>query len=239
MANRITTLFARAGRLRVVASGAGLWLMMGAYCGLAVDFTETFLITDSVDRIEIDVDDGNVDAVAYDREAILLKRHTFGYERILGVPDFTVEDGVIRFEAHCKKQGVCTFDHLLELPLGIGFDITMLDGRIDLGYIDGAIAVALETGYFRGVQLGATQCTFTAESADADLEFAVVPESVTVELDDGEVYLTVPTGAYRCDFDVPGEAVLDGTEITCDDAATSTLRVKLGSGTLTVTGTAP
>src|SRR5689334_19026737 len=109
-------------RLALVAA---LPALMGNHCGLAVDFTETFLITDPVDRISIDVDDGNVDAVAYPREAILLKRHTFGYERTLGTPSFEVADGVVAFEAHCKRQGTCTFDHMLELPLGIGFDITM------------------------------------------------------------------------------------------------------------------
>lgn len=224
---------------RGLAMVAALPLLTASYCGLAVDFTETFLITDPIDRIEIRVDDGNVDAVAYPREAILLKRHTFGFERIIVPAEYSVADGLISFEGHCEKQGVCSFDHLLELPLGIAFDIEMLDGRIDLGYIDAAIAVQLETGWMRGVRLAAPTCSLTADDADADLDFAVPPQSLEIDLDQGDVVLALPTGAYRCDFDVPSDAGFEGMPITCDDAAASVLQVRVGSGSLTITGTEP
>lgn len=223
-------------RRNVVLLLAALPVLGGSYCGLAVDFTETFLITDPVDRIEIIVDDGNVDAVAYPREALLLKRHTFGYERIIIPAEYSVEDGVIRFEGHCKKQGVCSFDHLFELPLGISFDITMLDGRIDLGYIDGDIAIDIETGWFNGVRLASPDVSFTADEAAVELDFAVAPTSLAIALGSGDVTLALPTGSYRCDFDVPGDAAFDGMPITCDDAATAVLTVQISSGTLAITG---
>lgn len=225
--------------IRRVALAAALPLMMASYCGLAVDFTETFLITDPIDRIQIVVDDGNVDAVAYPREAILLKRHTFGYERIILPAEYSVEDGLISFEGHCKKQGVCSFDHLLELPLGISFDITMLDGRIDLGYIDADITIDIESGWFRGVELSAPTTTFVADEADADLDYAIAPQLVDLSVDSGELRLVVPTGSYRCDFEIPGDADFGGATVTCDAAATSTLRVRLGSGTLAIEGKDP
>jgi len=58
-------------------------------------------------------------------------------------------------------------------------------------------------------------------------------------LDEGEVELALPTGTYRCDFDVPGEPSFAGMPIDCDDTAASTLQVRIGSGSLTITGTEP
>jgi hypothetical protein len=225
---------------RITGLVAALPLVMGAFCGLAVDFTETFLITDPVDLIVIDVDDGNIDAVAYDRPAILLKRHTFGYERKLGEPTFTVEDGVASFEAHCKdgKESICTFDHMFELPFGVGFDITMLDARIDLGYVDANITASFVHGFFHGVQLQAPSLEIEARSAEVDLDYAAVPETIAIDLDKGSVAISLPTGEYQCLLDADaGEVSTDG--ITCDDAATAVLDVHLGHGDITVTGVMP
>ncbi len=223
--------------IRIVVSLLALPAVMGAYCGLAVDFTETFLVTDRVDLIAIDVDDGNVDAVAYDRPGILLKRHTFGYERLLSTPEYSVDDGVVSFEAHCKKEGVCSFDHMFELPLGVGFDIVMKHARIDIGYVDADIAATFDKGFFHGVRLAAPHVELTARSADVELDHATVPESVTIELDEGTVTIEVPIGEYRCELDAGGDVVTEG--VTCDDAAAAVLEVTVGKGDITVTGTMP
>ena len=224
-----------------IVSLLALPLVMGSYCGISFDFTETFLVTDPVNLIVIDVDDGNVDAVAYDRPAILLKRHTFGFENILLEPTFTVENGVASFDAHCKKKNeVCSFDHMLEVPLGVAFDLTMLDARIDIGYVDADITADIQTGFFHGVRLAAPQLEITARSADVDIDYAVAPEAAVIELDAGDVSLAVPPGDYQCLLDASdGTVEIQAATVVCNDTATSVLDVHTGRGDITVTEALP
>lgn len=227
--------------MRRFARGAvallGLPLLMAPYCGPSVDYTETYLITDPIDRIEIDVDEGTVDAVAYDRVAILLKRHTFGFERVLDPADYSVEDGVIHFSASCSKPDVCSFDHMIEAPLGIDYDLRMDEGLLDLGYIDGDFTAVLGSGRMRGIALATPSYSFTADDADLDLEFVVAPTEIVIDIGDGDVELEIPAGAYRCAIDAPGGDTFDGVQ--CDDAATASLNIHLDDGSLAIRGVAP
>lgn len=207
-------------------------------CGFALDFTETFLVTDPVERIVIDVGDGNLDATAYMRDAILLKRHTFGFQSQLGSPEYTVEDGELRFAARCKTRHECTHDHLFELPLGIGFEVEMDDARIDLGYIDRDIGARFVTGSFTGTRLRSPRVVLAAELAEISVDFASAPESVQIELQEGSVALQVPAGSYHCEVaSAAGEVTI--TDIVCDDAADAVLDVQVGSGDIVVSGAAP
>jgi len=230
-------------RLRPVLPLAVLPLAMGSYCGLAVDFTETFVITDPVDRIVISVDDGNVDAVAYERPGIALKRHTFGYERILGTPTFTVEDGVASFDAHCdknkKSQKYCTFDHLLEVPLGVAFEIDMIDARIDIGYVDADITAEFDDGFFHGVRLAVPALEITANNADLDFDYAAVPQSIVVDVRSGDVALALPAGEYRCQLDAEDGNTDIAATVVCNDAAMAVLDIHVERGDIVVTESEP
>jgi hypothetical protein len=210
--------------------------LMGSHCGFILDYGETRLITDPVELIVITVDDGNVDAVSFEREGILLRRHTFAFQRKLEQPSFSVEDDVLGFTAHCKdNDDDCSFDHMLELPFGIGFDITMDDAQIDMGYMDADITASFDTGYFNGVRLASPRLDVTANSAEIDADFAAVPESVVIDLDDGDVTLSLPAGQYQCLLDsTNGEVTVEGDGIVCDDAATAVLDVRLGVGDILV-----
>jgi hypothetical protein len=216
-------------------------MLRGCHCGLELDYTETFLVTDPVERIVIIVDDGTIDAVSYDRDTILLKRHTFAFENTLETPSYSVEDGVLDSESHCKhNDDICSFDHLLELPFGVGFDITMDNAGIDMGYIDGSITATFNSGHFRGNRLAAPQLEISAPSAEIDAEFAAVPESVMIDLDRGDVSLQLPAGEYQCRLDsTNGEVTVEGDGIVCNDAATAVLDVHLRVGDILVTEAAP
>lgn len=213
----------------------------GCHCGLALDYTETFLVTDPVERIVIDVDDGTIDAVSYDRDHLLFKRHTFAFENTLQEPTFSVEDGVLHSESHCKRNDDdCSFDHLLELPPGVAFDITMDHAGIDMGYVDGSITATFNSGHFWGNRLATPQLELSAPSAEIDADFAAVPESVVIDLDRGAVSLWLPAGAYQCLLDsANGEVTVEGNGIVCDDTATAVLDVQLGVGDVFVTEAVP
>ncbi len=203
------------------------------------DFTETFLLTDPVERFEIVVDRGSLVAVTYDLDVVKLKRHTFGLASSLPNPDYSVEDGVVRFEAHCTgRKDECTFDHMLELPYGVGFDLSMTEASIDLANTDGDITAKFELGEFKASGLKSPHVDITAETATVVMDFAAAPEAVTINLQAGDVTLTVPAGTYQCSFaSAAGEVAMSG--ITCDATAASVLKVQVGAGDITVSAATP
>lgn len=214
-------------------------LLLSTAClpDLSQDFTETFLVTDPVDRIEIVVDRGSLRAVAYDLEVIKLKRHTFGLASSLSPAEYSVEDGLMRFEAHCTERvNECTWDHMLELPYGVDFDLTMEEALIVLGDIDGDITATFDFGRVFGERMTTKNFAVTADSATIDFEFITPPESVTIDVQDGSVALTVPAGSYQCSFESGSDVAMSG--ITCDPAAASILDVSIPNGDLTITGAA-
>ena len=162
---------------------------------------------------------------------------TFVLEPTPGAEGLSVEDGVLSFSAHCEdNDDSCSFDHMLELPFGIGFDITMDDAQIDMGYMDADITASFDTGYFNGVRLASPRLEVTANSAEIDADFAAIPESVVIDVDHGDVTLSLLAGEYQCLLDATnGEVTVEGDGIVCDDAATVVLDVHLGVGDILVT----
>lgn len=213
-------------------------LMAPGRCGFVIDYTETVLFPEEIQRVVIDADDGSVIATSYEREAALLKRHTFGFEPSLGLVQQTVDDdGTLLLAAHCKYEGNCSFDHMLEVSLGVGFDITMKHSEIRLGYIQGDIAADFDSGLFEGVRLESPNVDITLPLGDITLDHAVAPASVTIEVDDGSVALTLPPGgSYQCNLDAGGAVAVDASSITCDAAAEAVLDITVKSGDITVKG---
>jgi hypothetical protein len=229
---------------RRLAQGAlvlALPLLKGCPCGLALDYTETFTVTDPVERIVIVVEDGTIDAVAYDRTALLFKRHTFAFESILETPSFSVEDGVLHSEGHCKKNNDhCSFDHLLELPFGIELDITMDRAGIVLAAIDGNVTATFNSGEFTGYRLAVPQLEISSPLAEIEAEFAASPESIVIDVDRGDVALWLPAGEYQCLLEAAnGDVTIEGDGVVCNDAATAVLDVSLGAGDIFVAETVP
>lgn len=211
-------------------------LMAPGKCGFALDYTTTFLITDPIDRIVIRADDGLVISTAYEREATLFKRHVFAWEPSLEEPTHAVEDRALACEARCLYEGNCRFDFMFETPPDVGFDIEMKDTRVSLGYTTGDIKVAATSGYFHGVQLRSNRVDLAYDDGDVELELIEEPEAVTVTVASGDVILTVPAGAYRCDFAASGDAEV-GDGVTCDDAAAAALTITVEAGDISVSAT--
>jgi hypothetical protein len=207
-------------------------------CGFLLDYTETFLITEEVGRVELGVDDGSVIATMYKRECSLIKRHTFGFEPSVGLQRDDVIDGVLELESRCKYDGNCRFDHMFELPEGVDFSVIMADSQISLGYFTGDIEVSFESGWFKGVRLESPNFTLSLTTGDVTADFAAAPESVAIEVGDGDVKLEVPAGEYRCDL-ASAAGKVASTGITCNAAAAAVLDVQVQTGAITVTGVEP
>lgn len=222
-------------RLPVAAVLLALPVVMApGRCGFLLDFTETLLITRPVERIDLDAHDGSMIATAYDRGSILLKRHTYGFEPSIGEVSHDDSDRVLELVAHCKYEGNCTFDHMFEMPLGVGFDITMMHSEISIGYVDADITATWDSGLFKGVRLAAPNTTLTLGEGDIDLDFAAAPASVVIDLREGAVTIEVPPGSYNCKLDAGGE--VKTSDITCDAAAPAILDITVETGDITVKG---
>jgi hypothetical protein len=209
-------------------------LMAPGKCGFALDYSNTFLITEDIDRIVIRADDGLVLATAYEREATLFKRHVFAWEPSLYEPTHGVEDDALACEARCKYEGNCRFDFMFETPPHVAYDIEMKDTRVSLGYTTGDITVQATSGWFHGVQLRSRRVDLDYGDADVELELLEVPESVAISVATGDVLLSVPAGTYRCELTASGDTAVDG--VTCDDSADALLVINADAGEISVTG---
>ena len=210
-------------------------LMAPGRCGFALDYSNTFLITDPIDRIVIRADDGLVISTAYERDAVLFKRHVFAWEPSLVEPTHEVDGDDLKAEARCLYEGNCRFDFMFETPPQVGFDIDMKDTRVSLGYTTGDIKVVATSGYFHGVQLRSNNVELTFGDGDVELELIEPPESVEITVATGDVLITVPAGTYRCDLSASGDVDVDG--VTCDDAATAVITVTTDSGDISLSVT--
>lgn len=232
-----TTSTSKLSRLSIAAVAVlTLPVAMGpGRCGFLLDYTETILITEDTHRVELGVDDGSVIATMFEREGILIKRHTFGFEPSVGLQRVDDVDGVLELESRCKYDGNCRFDHMFELPLGVDFAVTMADSQISLGYFTGDIEVDVQSGWFKGVRLESPNFTLSLSTGDVTADFAAAPESVAIEVGEGNVTLEVPAGSYQCDLaSRTGKVASPG--ITCNDAAAAVLAVQVKTGDITVTG---
>lgn len=223
----------RATTLRALAVLAAAPLLAGTdRCGLYIESTENLQIYDDVARVVMDVHHGSVTGTAYERPSVYVKRHTSGFDP--GVGDFgaEVEGDALTLTGHCDIPDECWYDHMLELPLGTGLDLTFLDGYVTLSRIDGPISARIGEGWFRGYELAAPRVDLEYEAGDVTIEFAAAPAAVTITIGSGDVELTLPAGAYACE--VSPAPKLAG--ITCDPAATSTLTIAVESGAVTLRG---
>lgn len=225
------------GRLR--ARGllllAALPALLGtSKCGIWFEFTEGFKFVAPFDHVRVDIDRGSALFVAYARPDATLKRHTSGYEPNFGPVRAEVEGGELVLAAACTADSRCWYDHMLEFPLGVSVEFTMKLGYVELGYLDRDLVVDIDEGALVARQLAAPAVDLSLGTGDILVEFAAAPQSAVIAAEAGDVDLTVPSGAYRCDFSTPDPPALAG--VTCDPAAASVLQVTIGAGALTVTG---
>jgi hypothetical protein len=224
-------------RPRTALASLALLTLACAYNPMS-DGTETSLLTDPVTRFEIVVDRGTVQAVSFDRATALVKRHTFGYRKSVAERELSFIDGVVRFESHCDSDlDECTWDHLLELPFGVSFDIEMTSALLEFANIDGDIAATFDSGRFKGTGMLSPTISVTAENAAVSIEYAQAPVALTLDLAAGSAAITLPAGDYQCNLTADaGEVITDG--ITCDPAASAVLDIHLGDGDIEITGVA-
>jgi hypothetical protein len=182
---------------------------------LASEKTETGTVTESVRRVVVDVDRGDVKLVAAgDRVQI---HRTLRY--VVREPTVThrVRDGVLTLRGNCATIGVldCSTDFTVGLPPGVAAEV-----HSDVGDVEGA---ALE----------APELRVSTNVGDVGLDLARPAAHVDAGSDVGDVDVAVPAGTYavRAGADV-GDREVGG--LVQDDRAARTIRAGSDVGDVTV-----
>ena len=208
-------------------------------CGVVIyDTTSRVLILEPVERLVFASDDGAVEVYAFDRTAISLYYYLSGYETSIAEIGHHLEDGVLRAVIDCDGDDLCLADWYAEVPLGTAIEIRAESGAVKLTGVDADVAAVVGEGTVEGVGLASPTFDLTVDAGAVDLEWAVPPTSLTISVESGDVALTLPIGAYRCDLAAPAGEV-DTGDITCDPAATAALTISTQTGDITLQGSAP
>lgn len=206
-------------------------------CGILFDLWSWDEVTQHADRTQMEVDEGAQKIVGYQRKNIWLQRHVYAFEGSLSVADYHVEDDVFIVEFTCDGPATCFADHWLELPEAMPVDAHVGKGSIIVDSLSGDLSLSIDEGFVEGDDLTSLEFTLEGDSLDhVSLRWTSPPESVAIDIADGDVELTIPAGAYVCDLAGAADTNVDPT-IVCDDTATNELHVDAGDGSVSLVPT--
>jgi len=203
-------------------------------CGdILYDQNQRRLILEPVERVVFDVDSGGVEVYAFDRHAVSILFYFRGAESQIEDVEAVLDGDEIDAFIHCVPDPTqCAADFYAEVPLGTAITSTTLAGDFMLTGVD-ADVTATVAGAVDGFDLRVPNLELDVVGGPVTLEFLDPPTSARIDLDAGDVALTLPAGAYRCDLDA-GDGDVTITGVTCDDAATSSLAITVGTGNITL-----
>ncbi len=108
-------------------------------------------------------------------------------------------------------------------------------GDVTLRRLVGPIRARTASGFVTGERLRSREVEVESGSARVQLQFAVPPERLEVDVTEGVVEIEVPAGAYRVDLEQGlGQERIEG--ITVDPASPRRITVRLGEGNLRIIG---
>ncbi|MDC0669396.1 DUF4097 family beta strand repeat-containing protein [Nannocystis radixulma] len=221
---------------RVVPLVLGLPLLGGAsICGVVlVDIAQRDLIIEPIESIAVSSDQGSVEVDAVGRNGSSLYYYMLGSLRDIGDVGHELDGDHLDVFAICNRLSFCNVNWVAEIPLGgIAVDAQAKNGPVKLVEVDGPATVDVGVGGFEGINLRSPELTVTVEAGDAIVSFEDVPTTVTIDIGEGNVELTLPPGSYRCELE-SGDGDVDSSAITCDDTANSTIQITVGTGDIVV-----
>lgn len=184
---------------------------------LASTETETGTVTESVRRVVVDADAGDVKLVAGGDRVRIHQRRRY----VVRAPKVTqrVRDGVLTLRGSCPPTGVlhCSTDFTVDLPRGVAAEV-----HTDVGDV---VAEALE----------APEIRVTANVGDVLLDLGRSAALVDARSDVGDVEVAVPSGTYRIDVGTDvGDRQIGG--LVVDARSPRTIRAGSDVGDVTVRG---
>lgn len=108
-------------------------------------------------------------------------------------------------------------------------------GGVQLDDVGGRANIDTGSGTIRGDGLRSEEFEASAGSGSLDLAFETAPQRIVLTTGSGSVRLSVPAGRYNLDLDTNSGSV-ESPGIIDDAAASSTIEVSAGSGSIRVAG---
>lgn len=206
-------------------------------CGLIYDIGQLQLVLDPIDRVDFTSDAGGLEVFAFDRNGTVVSYYLYGYDASLDEVGYAVDGDDL--DVFMRKGGPAevTADFYLEVPLGTRLQLQVADGPVKLTGVDAEVSGSVDAGDVEGVKLAAPSLDLDVLAGAVTLEFVAAPDRLAVTASAGDISVTVPAGAYRCDLEADGEPTL--VDVTCDDAATAELVLAAPAGEIRIEGSAP
>lgn len=183
-----------------------LWL---ASCVVAVD--QTVIIDQPVDRIVVDVSNGDVRIRARDAAGIQLSG-TFGGAGH-GPIRHEVTDGVLVIRYDCQ---LCGGEVEIEAPPEVTLDLSLGAGSLTVEEMAGNTDARIEVG-------------------SAEVSYVVAPEHVDLDLGTGAIEIEVPHGAYALDLRT-GRGDIDIDGVIDDPDSPNLLFARTKNGSIEISG---
>ncbi len=210
-----------------------------AACGVVIyDTSSRVLILEPVKRIVFDSDSGKVEVYAFNRTAINLLYNLTGFETGIADVGHELDGDVLRAIIACEGDDLCNANFYAEVPFGTAIEIRAASGDVKLTGVDAEVTAVVTAGAVDGVGLTTPSFNLKVETGAVTLAWVSPPTTLEVTVAAGDVSLTLPTGTYRCDL-AAADGAIDSQGITCDPAATASLKISVDSGDIHLQGTAP
>ena len=208
-------------------------------CGVVIyDTSSRVLILEPVERMVFESDGGAIEVHAFDRTAISLFYALTGLETSIADVGHELDGDVLRAVIACEGDDLCNADFYAEVPLGTSLEIRAASGDVKLTGVDAEVTAVVTAGAVDGVGLDSPNFKLEVETGDVALAWHSPPTTLDITVAAGDVSLTLPSGSYRCDF-AAADGAVERQGITCDPAATASLKISVDSGDIHLQGKAP
>mgnify|MGYP000232594600 CR=1 FL=1 len=205
-------------------------LLLSLLSGCVVAVTVETPIDEPVDRIEVELDIGDV-AVESASGPVFLKADLGGVGD--GELTYEVVDRVLYVNAACGD--LCAGDIEISAPRRTELAARVGIGSIDVVGLGGDLDLSLEAGDIVGEDLGADVATASSATGAIELHFASAPLELTAGTDAGDVDLEVPAGSYDLDL-TASRGKVDTQGVSHDPDAAGWIRAYAKAGSVTVRG---
>lgn len=149
-------------------------------------------------------------------------------------PRETWTGSTLEVDANCNGSfGGCSVDYVVTVPDATDVSVVTGSGDIAVGGSLGGVALKAGSGDIRTTNLAADQVTAEDGSGDVDLELATAPPTVGVKTGSGDVSVRLPPNTHYAVDSATGSGDTR-VRVTDDPASTSRLRIRSGSGDITV-----
>ncbi|HWB75012.1 MAG TPA: hypothetical protein VG755_08645 [Nannocystaceae bacterium] len=213
-----------------VLGGAGV-------CGVVlVDIAQRDLILEPVTTFSIEADHGSVEVATLDRNGITLFYYMVGSLYDIGDTGHQVDGDTLHVFSYCihhDNHDYCNVSWTSEIMPGTAVDVVGGAGDVKLYRTDAPATVDLRKGALDGEELLTPSLEADVETGEVTLEYIAAPASLELTVGEGNVLITLPAAAYRCELVTDdGDVVTDG--IMCDDTATNVVHVEVEAGDITL-----